>query len=458
MKFYDREKELGILENLKGNFRIAVVGRRRLGKTRLIEEFYKDRAITLFVSAEKAEKEIVAGWIKEYGRIYIPPVETFKDVMEYLFSKQEKIVFIDELQNSLKVNKSFVFDLQRLIDKHKPALVVSGSLISVMKKLVENYKNPLFGRFDAIIKLRELDFPTIAKICKDLGLDFETAFVLYSVFGGIPKYYELIEKMKRFERDKFIVDMFVYYPMPLYEEVRTSLKEEFGGEHKMYFSILSAISQGNNTLGEIAGFVGREQTKITKYINLLGRDFEVIVRKEPLIGSGKKGIYEINSNILEFWFSNVWKYQNLLERMEERQLADIVLKNREQYTGRMFEKIITGLITHGVIPLPFKYDRMGRQWGKFKGEKGKNTYEIDIITLNEQTKEILFAECKWQDKVDAKKVLVDLKEKAKFVQWNNDERKEYYAIFAKSFKERIKEPGLLLFDLRDFERTFSPHL
>jgi len=67
----------------------------------------------------------------------------------------------------------------------------------------------------------------------------------------------------------------------------------------------------------------------------------------------------------------------------------------------------------------------------------------------------LFAECKWQEKVNTKKILNDLKEKAKHVQWHNEERKEYYAIFAKSFKEKVKEPNLMLFDLRDLERVFN---
>lgn len=452
MKFYNREKEMELLGNLKGKARIAIIGRRRIGKTRLAEEFYKGGLITLFISAEKTEKETVSDWIKEYSNIYIPPVETFKDVLEYLFSKQEKGVFIDEIQNSLKINKSFIFDLQRLIDKYKPALIVSGSFISVMKKLIENYKSPLFGRFDIVIKLKELDFPTVAEICRDLGLDFKTAIRLYSIFGGVPKYYELIEKMKKFDEDKFVLDMFVYYPRPLYEEVRTMLKEEFGGEYKIFFGILSAISQGNNRLGEISGFVGREQTKITKYVSLLSRDFEIIMRKEPVV-YGKKGIYEINSNITAFWFANIWEHQALLERMEEKQLAELVSKSLDIYIGRVFERVVIELITLERISLPFKYEQIGRQWGKIEGKpKQENEYEIDIVALNERTKEILFAECKWQDNVDAGKLLSEMKEKAEYVKWNNENRKAHYAIFARSFKDKIKPADAMLFDLTELEK------
>ncbi len=73
------------------------------------------------------------------------------------------------------------------------------------------------------------------------------------------------------------------------------------------------------------------------------------------------------------------------------------------------------------------------------------------LSINEQTKEILFVECKWQENINATKILKELKEKAKFVQWNIEKRMEHYAIFAKSFKQKIEEPDLTLFDLKDLE-------
>lgn len=453
MKFYNREKELAALKNLKGNFRVAVVGRRRIGKTRLIEEFFGKKVLTLFIPAEKSEKEIISDWSSEYKEI--PKVNTFRDLFVHLFRiSGDRTLFLDEIQNLTKVNKGFLFDLQRLIDKHKPRLVVSGSLIRTMKGLVENYRSPLFGRFDIIMKLRELDFPTTAKICEDLGLNFETALKFHAIFGGVPKYYELIEKTAKFDFETFILDSFIYYPRPLHEEVRVMLKEEFGKEQRPFFSLLSAISQGNTRLSEIANFVGKEQTKLTKYLHLLTNDFELVSREVPAIGSGKKGLYRINTNLVGFWFSNVWRYQEMMEKGEEQAIAGILKDNSiNTWVGKVFESLIIELMRTKIATFPFSFSRIGRQWGKLKGgEKGKNEYEIDIVALNEKTKEILFGECKWQDKVDTAKILHELKEKAKHVEWNNETRKEHYAIFAKSFKEKIKAPDLFLFDLRDLEK------
>ncbi|MBI4210045.1 MAG: ATP-binding protein [Candidatus Diapherotrites archaeon] len=458
MKFYDREAEFKTLGKIRDNFRIAVIGRRRIGKTSLVENFYGKKCVTLFVSSEKAEKEIVKAWIKEYSAYGTPNVSTFKDFFDFVFAHmKDKVIFVDELQNFLKVNKSAIFDLQRAIDKHKPKLVVSGSIISLMKKLVEGYKSPLYGRFDFIIKLNELDFRTVFEICKDLSLGIEEAFRIYAVFGGVPKYYELIEKSGKFGYDDFMLDSFVRYPRPLYEEVRTMLKEEFGKEHKTFFSILSAISQGNNKHSEIAGYIGKKQTEITKYLSMLKEDYELIERKTPVV-EGKKGLYAIRNNLFAFWFGSIWKYNELIETLQEAKAMGIIKNNLERHNSLTFEKTITGLISQKILLPEHDFSKIGRQWGKFKGETGKNTYEIDIMAIDEDKKEALFAECKWQENLNPEKIIKELKDKARHVKWEENERKETYAVFAKSFSKKItvfEGKEAMCIDLKGIEKTLN---
>jgi AAA+ ATPase superfamily predicted ATPase len=431
MKFYDREREIGALKNINGKARIAVLGRRRVGKTTLVETFYGDRAITLFIPAEKTEKAIITDWVREYPDLTLPSVDNFRQFFEHLFvHHKDRCIFIDEIQNVTKVNPSFLFDLQRLIDKQKPDLVITGSLISSMKGIVEEYRSPLYGRFDLILKLRELDLKATSMMCRDLGLSFKDALKLYMIFGGIPKYFELIEKMKRFDLEEFIIDSFIRYPRPLFEEVRTQLREEFGSEFKTYFTILYAISQGSTRQMEIASFVGRKDTSLTKYLSSLREDFELIQREMP-VTRGRGGSYAIKNNIVSFWFSNVWRHLDLLESGQEAMAQEEFLKGLDPYLSRRFE-----ITAREFIPLICPFDPLmtGRQWGRIKGaSKDKNQYEIDIVAYNPKTKEILFAECKWQDKVDAPRVLAKLKEKARYVDWNIGDRKEYYAVFARSF-------------------------
>jgi hypothetical protein len=70
------------------------------------------------------------------------------------------------------------------------------------------------------------------------------------------------------------------------------------------------------------------------------------------------------------------------------------------------------------------------------------------------TKEILFAECKWQNKKVRIKVCDESKEKSKLVNWNNEERKEYSALFSKAgFTPQLRNENVLLFDLRDIDNA-----
>jgi Archaea bacterial proteins of unknown function. len=106
--------------------------------------------------------------------------------------------------------------------------------------------------------------------------------------------------------------------------------------------------------------------------------------------------------------------------------------------GKVFENLVEksarGLINGN-------FSKFGKWW--YKG------VEIDLLALNE--KEVLFGECKWQNNVNARKVLEELKAKSKHVKI--EKRNERYAIFARSFKEKSEE--CMCFDMRDMERIFK---
>ncbi len=453
--FVDREKELEILKGLKRP-RVAVVGRRRVGKTTLVEHGYKN-ILTLFIPAEKTENEIISDWVDEYPGLSLPRLSNFREFFEYLFVKEkDRLVFIDELQNVVKVNRSFIYDLQRLLDKHKDCgVVVSGSYISVMKNLIEDYKSPLYGRFDFIIRLRELDFRAVLMLCSGSGYSFEDAMRFYLVFGGIPKYYETLERMGNPSFADAIKGLFMLYPRPLNEEIRAMLREEFGTEHKMYFTILTAVAAGKNSLKEIADYSGRKPTELTKYLNVLRDEFEILRREIPATErKTKKGKYVIASNVFSFWLYFVWRHYYLLERNLDDEIADIFEKGIGAYLGRRYEALCGQAIGEldRAGKLPFRVSSFGRQWGQ---STGGEAYEIDLVALSRNSGEILFCECKWSENVDAADILSDLVRKASFVGWNKGKRKEYFAIFARSFKKRTTEKNVLLFDSKDLEKLFS---
>ena len=382
MRFYDREKEIQLL---KRGLRIAVIGRRRVGKTRLVEEALNP--ITLFVPAEKSEALICRDWIEEIReRRYIPELTSMKDIVEFLMREGET-VFIDELQNVLKVNLSFLYDLQRLLDKYRDAkLIITGSLIAMSKRLVEDYSSPLYGRFDLIIKLKELDFRTVLEIMEDLGYGIEEAVIMWSVFGGLPKYYETLERF-RLPVEEFIRMLFFEEPYPMFPEVMMMLKEELGKEYRTYFSILQAISEGKHTLGEISSHLSVRSTSLTKYLHSLERDYEMITKRKDAFGRGRYRYY-IAQNLVEFWFRFLWRNYSKLERGELR----FDRGEFNSHIGRKFESLVE-LLTPSMVP--FEVLSTGKIWGKFKNrEKGRDSFEVDVVAVGRD--DIALFEVKWE--------------------------------------------------------------
>jgi len=206
--------------------------------------------------------------------------------------------------------------------------------------------------------------------------------------------------------------------------------------------------------GEIANLARIEAKDLPKYIKNLQKidiieKINLITERKP-----KKTLYMIKDNFIKLWFRFVYPNKSELEENDIDEVLAEIRKNFSQYVGKCFEKFCFNMLREEYIKI-FKFTKIGKQWGKFKGEKGKNTYEIDMVALNDKTVQILFAECKWRNNVNASKLLQELKEKANYVEWHKNERKEYYAIFAKSFKNRVKERNVFCFDLNDIEKLLK---
>jgi AAA+ ATPase superfamily predicted ATPase len=160
-------------------------------------------------------------------------------------------------------------------------------------------------------------------------------------------------------------------------------------------------------------------TSLTRYLETLIR--LRFIKKEPLIikEKSKKVYYSMNDNFLHFWFRFVYPNRQFVERNEKEKIKEIL----ERDLNAFFEN--------------------------------RKVEEIDVVGINEKDKTIVFGECKWGENVDAEKVFKELKEKSKLVDWNRNQRKEIFAVFAKSFEKKLKEENLYLFDLKDIENLLQ---
>jgi len=248
---------------------------------------------------------------------------------------------------------------------------------------------------------------------------------------------------------------------PLQKEIRTVITEEFGKEVQTYYSILTAIAMGNTKLNEIANYVGMKETSLSAYLNDLIDILEVVKREIPITenSKSKKGRYYLKDNFFRFWFRFIYRYKSYYEVGNYGMILKDIQENFNFYVGLSFEEICKEFVTdlNEKKKLPFSFYSIGKWWGSYddKNTKKRKAAEIDIVAINEETKEIIFIEVKWKNinARDAEKIIDELKEKSKFVEWYNKERREYFGIIAKRIdeKENLNKKGVIAFDLLDFE-------
>jgi hypothetical protein len=401
MKFYNREKEikklLEIKEQSKKNAQFSVViGRRRIGKTQLLLKSYENTKFLYFFVAKKSEVILCQDFLQELKeKLNLPilgEVNSFSVLFEYIVQlsyEQNITLIIDEFQEFFTVNPSVYSDMQRIWDLHKDKaklnLIVSGSVISLMYKIFENYKEPLFGRTNHFIKLQAFKTNTLKEILSDYNPSYtpDDLLALYSFTGGVAKYVQLFMDNGWTSKEKMIEGMIDENSIFI-SEGKNLLIDEFGKEYGTYFSILTAISEGKNTRAEIESLLKKE---IGGYLTKMERDFNLIKKQQPIFtkSSTKNVKYQIEDNFIMFWFRFIYKYSSMIEIGAYEQLRRIIERDFSSFSGHMLEKYF-----RENAQISQAYTSIGNYWDR-KGET-----EIDFIAVNEIEKSIDFAEIKRQ--------------------------------------------------------------
>lgn len=418
MKFYNREKELQNLKDIQvssltSSKMTVIVGRRRIGKTTLIKEAYKDK-VYLFVS-KKNEALLCAEFVdileNTLGIKVFGEFSSFKNLFEYLINLSMTAPFtlvIDEFQEFLQINSSIYSDMQNIWDEYKDKsklnLVLSGSIYSLMKKIFEDKKEPLFGRANNKIHLKPFSVNTLKMILKENNPKYKNQDLLsfYIFTGGVAKYVEIFVQMGAFTFEKQLDAIFSDYSLFL-EEGKNLLIEEFGKEYTTYFSILSLIASSKTSRTEIESILGKN---IGGYLEKLENDYTLIKKVKPIFAKeGSRTVkYEIIDNYFNFWFRFIYKYKSAIEIENYDFVKDIVKRDFSMYSGKFLEKYFIEK-----LKLEKKYSLLGTYWEK------SNQNEIDIVALNELDKKVDIFEVK----INPKKIDIELlKQKAERIKKN----------------------------------------
>ena len=439
MKFYDREQEMDTLHQAAaqpGAAMIILSGRRRVGKSRLVDEFLKKEAGTKIMIVPKEEKQVAADFGPVLSDAYTPAFNTVKEALEYFFLKaSQRILHIDEFPNVLDVNPAIPYELQRLWDTHKDhtnkILILSGSYTRMMDQIFTRQKAPLFNRATFNIVLQPLTPSIIWEMQNEAGiLGPEQQITNHCLFGGIPHYYEVIEKYGQTDH----AEKLFFGVGPLREEGQNLLRQEFGAAYKKYFSILEAISAGDVSSGEIANQLGIRQTTLSKYMQTLQNDFKLIERSVPFgqnPAKSKKGTYKIRDNLLSFWFTHVYG-------KTQSPQPDAL----NAFVGKRFENLCMDVFTGWLEKKTQTVLKRGRWTGTIETGKGQfEQREIDLVIETSQATYV--GECKWTDREVGEKELRHLEQSAQGLHFK---KPVTWVLFTKKKTRLTEGPNLLLFD------------
>lgn len=374
----------------------VLTGRRRIGKTTLIREAYKDEPFVYFFVARKAEGDLCEAYIEEVNeKLGIPTLGSsrkFSDIFRYLMKLSETRSFtlvIDEFQDFFRVNKSVFSEMQNIWDEYEKTskinLVVCGSIYSLMQKIFKDKKEPLYGRNTAELRLKPFRPSVLKEIMADAKPDYskKDLLALFTFTGGVAKYVNLLVDAGALDKDSMI--RHVVSPNSTFlNEGKNNLIEEFGKDYGTYFSILSCIARGKNTRSEIEDMIGRE---VGGYLTNLETDYELIAKRQPLFekSSTKNVRYELGDVFYSFWFRFIFKYGYIIEIENYGKLQEIIDRDYNTFSGLMLERYF-----HRVAMESGEFTRIGRWWDR----KGEN--EIDMIAEDELSDCATFYEIKRQ--------------------------------------------------------------
>lgn len=407
MRFYNRENEIAELKRICNlsfthNSRMTVLtGRRRIGKTSLIKKAFEDSDAPMlyFFTGRKAEAALVDDFVREiHDKLhgYVPEgLMSVTGVLKHLFelAKTERFTLvIDEFQEFMTVNPSVFSDLQNLWDSYRldtrMNLVLSGSVMSMMRRIFTDAHEPLFGRADNIINLRPFRIKVVKEILKDYNPEYTNGdlLALYSITGGIPKYIELYcdnghvteESMLRFS---------VSYMSPFIDEGRNLLITEFGRDYGTYFSILLAIAQGRTSQAEITAALGG--MAIGGHLERLENTYNIISKFRPVMskpGSKNTVRFRISDNFMQFWFRFIERNRSMIELDNYDDLREVVMRDYPTYSGLMLEKYFRQKLAE-----EGGFREIGSWW---ETKSGKEANEIDIVGIRTEGKSALVAEVK----------------------------------------------------------------
>ena len=426
MKFVDRIGETARLRDALSREKsslVVVYGRRRLGKSTLIKRVLSDRDVYFIADRSEGQHQrtllakVIAQVFSDFDKLTYPDWESMFRAVNYRADKRFTLC-LDEFPYLVEQSPELPSVLQKIVDEKqlKYNLVLCGSSQNMMYGLFLDSTAPLYGRADEIMRLAPIRLPYIQEA---LGLDATAAIEEYSVWGGVPRYWELRES--RSSLDDAMWHNILSGNGALFEEPIKLFQDDVKDIVKTS-TIMSYIGTGANRLSEIAGRCDEPATNLSRPLKKL-IDLGFLEKDIPFgidEKNAKKSLYKIADPFMAFYYQFVVPNRSFIELNRRLPIDQALNTHFSEYVSMQWEKMcrdaVTGNLVNGVV-----YGKAKRWWGSVLNEAKKaEQVEFDVVAESIDKKYLLVGECKWTNLENGKQLTAELLRKAKLLPFAND--------------------------------------
>lgn len=398
----DREREQLLKAARTVPALIVVIGRRRIGKSFLLERTFAGERVVSFQGDEQDETHQLELFAAEAGRVLLGSdalrFSTWDAALSFLGEQARAApltIILDEFQWLKYAQPALDSIIQRHWDRWDRealplTLVLAGSALTLMEQMLEQGA-PLFGRATARPRLEPLDYRDAAGFARDK--DPEALLRRWAVLGGTPQYQVWAGDGPL---DDIINSRILSKDAALYDEPRHLLREGEGiRDPGTYFSILRAIANGATQHNEIAQQAKATSASLAPKLARL-EDLGYIERRYPLTADGREQRpgYHIEDPFFRFWFRYVAGNRSRLERHRVAEVSEEIRADMDNTMGWAFERCCR---RWAAVYASEEVTGAPRQIGSWWSRDGQT--EVGVVGTSRH-RYALLGSCKWRRVVD----------------------------------------------------------
>jgi AAA+ ATPase superfamily predicted ATPase len=417
-------KRLKDLYNQRDPSLVVIYGRRRIGKSFLVQHHLKCGPYFAFegIEAQPARYQIRLLAKKLRLELLDPTLapktyNDWEDILDLLtiYLKQQKgkkvIIFLDEYQWIAAGRSKLTALLKRYWDNDwrgfKLQLILCGSISSFMVSKVIKSK-ALYGRISAQFNIEQLSPAQSVCFFRSSCAPLEIIKYLL-VFGGVPKYLKEIDQSRSFEQN--LTEFFFQRSSAYIDEYEKIFYSQFK-EHQIYEKIVSELCSGPLTLEQIGTRIGmRSGGGLKSYLDNLERaQFLRSFCSSPDRERTKLILYKLIDPFLNFYFSFVFpNRKRILSSSGAAALFNSITKNKLNiFLGLAFENFCNLF----AIPLA---QAMGfadevQSWGPLWSKKPAG-FQLDLVYFRDQ-KTLTICEIKYSEREITPQVIPEVEQRA----------------------------------------------